>query len=344
MKSTPWIPPSSSVPGRPRPRVYLLISCLLLLFILEVYTFLTTQVLRESSVTISHNKFRLQSRISALPPKQIVVIGAGIGGLVTAGRLARATRGRNVSITIVEKNDRESAGGRLGEYTWEGHRWETGPSLLLLPDVYMEIFEHLGGSFPSASNSTTERTSKDDMTRTSAVKCGGGRWERQAEPPIASGGSVSDGIGPSRLTKVEPSYLVIFGDNDRLELYSNRSRMVEAINRLEPGGFPRYQDYLESAQNNLDFGLSAFIKESPQWEYFPAFCRNLNLNARFWPLASHHRQLEGLFDSKKLQAALSFQDLYVGLTPYEAPAVFSLLQAIELNQGVFYPLGGFAQV
>jgi len=120
--------------------------------------------------------------------------------------------------------------------------------------------------------------------------------------------------------------------------------MVEAINRLEPGGFPRYQDYLESAQNNLDFGLSAFIKESPQWEYFPAFCRNLNLNARFWPLASHHRQLEGLFDSKKLQAALSFQDLYVGLTPYEAPAVFSLLQAIELNQGVFYPLGGFAQV
>jgi phytoene dehydrogenase-like protein len=30
----------------------------------------------------------------------------------------------------------------------------------------------------------------------------------------------------------------------------------------------------------------------------------------------------------------------VGLTPYAAPAVFSLLQAIELNQGVFYPRGG----
>lgn len=38
------------------------------------------------------------------------------------------------------------------------------------------------------------------------------------------------------------------------------------------------------------------------------------------------------------------QDLYVGLSPYKAPAVFSLLQAIELNQGVFYPRGGFAQV
>lgn len=38
------------------------------------------------------------------------------------------------------------------------------------------------------------------------------------------------------------------------------------------------------------------------------------------------------------------QDLYVGLSPYSAPAVFSLLQAIELNQGVFYPRGGFGQV
>lgn len=38
------------------------------------------------------------------------------------------------------------------------------------------------------------------------------------------------------------------------------------------------------------------------------------------------------------------QDLYVGLSPYNAPAVFSLLQAIELNQGVYYPKGGFGQV
>ncbi len=40
----------------------------------------------------------------------------------------------------------------------------------------------------------------------------------------------------------------------------------------------------------------------------------------------------------------SFQTLYVGLTPYDAPAAFSLLAATELVDGVWYPVGGFQKV
>lgn len=40
----------------------------------------------------------------------------------------------------------------------------------------------------------------------------------------------------------------------------------------------------------------------------------------------------------------TLQDLYVGLTPYSAPAVFGLLAGTELTDGVWYPLGGFGQV
>lgn len=251
---------------------------------------------------------------------------------MAAGRLARATRarGHNTTITIVEKNGRDCAGGRLGEYIWEGHRWETGPSLLLLPEVYQETFEALGGTFlDSKENESPPPITEADKTIDSQ--------SQEGKDPSAFS-------TPSLLTKVEPSYLVVFGDNDRLELYTNRTRMTEAIERLESGAFPRYESYLDSAQNNLEFGFSAFIEENPKWKYLPAFLRNLNVNMNYFPLISHHKQLEGLFDSRKLQAALSFQDLYVGLSPYEAPAVFSLLQAIELNQGVFYPKGGFAQV
>ncbi len=34
----------------------------------------------------------------------------------------------------------------------------------------------------------------------------------------------------------------------------------------------------------------------------------------------------------------------MGLSPYEAPGVFSLLAATELTDGVWYPVGGFGQV
>lgn len=40
----------------------------------------------------------------------------------------------------------------------------------------------------------------------------------------------------------------------------------------------------------------------------------------------------------------SFQQLYVGLSPYNAPGVFSLLAATEITDGVWYPIGGFQKV
>ena len=42
--------------------------------------------------------------------------------------------------------------------------------------------------------------------------------------------------------------------------------------------------------------------------------------------------------------ATTTQDLYVGLSPYSAPAVFGLLAGTELTDGVWYPRGGFGTV
>ena len=74
----------------------------------------------------------------ALQPPHVVVIGGGVGGLATAGRLAK----RGARVTVLEKNDK--LGGRVGEYSWQQHRWETGASLLLLPDVYRDALEAVG--------------------------------------------------------------------------------------------------------------------------------------------------------------------------------------------------------
>ena len=68
---------------------------------------------------------------------------------------------------------------------------------------------------------------------------------------------------------------------------------------------------------------------------------------RDWPLRSHAEQASDLFTAERHRELAAFQDLYIGLAPGDAPAVFSLLQAIELappsdeasDCGIFYPLG-----
>jgi phytoene desaturase len=67
-----------------------------------------------------------------------LVIGAGIGGIATAARLAR----NGYQVTVLEKN--EKAGGRSNQILKDGHRFDVGPTLFLMPEVWEETFTALG--------------------------------------------------------------------------------------------------------------------------------------------------------------------------------------------------------
>jgi phytoene desaturase len=66
--------------------------------------------------------------------KQILVIGAGLGGLAAAIRLARAGH----VVEVWEKND--EPGGKLKNLRIDDFQWGTGPSLLTMAHVLRELF------------------------------------------------------------------------------------------------------------------------------------------------------------------------------------------------------------
>lgn len=69
----------------------------------------------------------------------VVVVGAGMGGLAVAARLA--TLGHRV--TVCERTSH--VGGKLGWFERDGFAFDTGPSLLTLPAVYRDLFLKTGG-------------------------------------------------------------------------------------------------------------------------------------------------------------------------------------------------------
>ena len=69
---------------------------------------------------------------------KICVIGAGLGGLTAAALLA--SKGHVVD--LFEQN--EHTGGKMQEYTVQGFRFDTGPSLFTMPFLLERVFERCG--------------------------------------------------------------------------------------------------------------------------------------------------------------------------------------------------------
>jgi phytoene desaturase len=68
----------------------------------------------------------------------IVIIGAGVGGLSAAIRLA--AQGKQV--LVLEKNDH--AGGKMSQHQAQGYRWDSGPSVITMLPVFEELFQAAG--------------------------------------------------------------------------------------------------------------------------------------------------------------------------------------------------------
>lgn len=70
--------------------------------------------------------------------RNAIIIGAGIGGLATSLFLAQ----KGYKVSIYEKNS--APGGRCGQLIRDGHRFDLGATMLMMPGVYHEVFDLLG--------------------------------------------------------------------------------------------------------------------------------------------------------------------------------------------------------
>ena len=70
--------------------------------------------------------------------KQVVIIGAGLGGLAAALRL----RARGFAVTVFEAGP--TFGGKMNRWVSKGFTFDTGPSLITMPWVFQDLYRAAG--------------------------------------------------------------------------------------------------------------------------------------------------------------------------------------------------------
>jgi phytoene desaturase len=231
--------------------------------------------------------------VDDLATKRIAIVGAGMGGLAAAIRL----RLMGFDVEIFEKNGQP--GGRVGRLREGGFTFDTGPTLLLMSDVYRDLF-------------------------------------------AAAGKDLDEEI---ELIHLDPNYQVHFGDGDSIRVSSSLPALIPELERIEPGATPRFYRFMEDACYKYRLGRSEFVERDFEkaGDFFGP--RNLRLLLKTKALNNYYRSVSKYFKTEKLRQTFSFQTMYLGLSPFEAPAVYALLPYTELAEdGLWFPRGGMYEL
>lgn len=72
--------------------------------------------------------------------------------------------------------------------------------------------------------------------------------------------------------------------------------------------------------------------------------RNLNVLARYRMLEKLYTRVSRHFKDDRLRMLFSFQSMYLGISPFDAPSVYSVVTYMESGEGIWFPMGGLYAV
>lgn len=224
--------------------------------------------------------------------KKAVIIGAGVGGLATANFLAK----NGYSVEIYEKN--ANPGGRCGQMTQDGHRFDLGATILLMPSLYKQVLSELGVDL-----------------------------EKDLET-----------------TSLEPVYKLFFGNGNDFAFTRDPSQMKMQLEAIEPGSFPKYQEYVKEGYDYFNLSMNDLLGKNFDHLFQFVNFKSMKLLLKLKTYLYHTDYIKRFFKDPHLQMAFTFQNIYVGQNPYEAPAFFSMLPGAEIAEGALFPKGGMHRI
>lgn len=221
--------------------------------------------------------------------KTVTVIGAGVAGLASAIRL----QNKGYSVTIIEKDN--LPGGKMNRVQLDGYQFDLGPTIVMMPELYREVFEEAG---------------KDP----------------------------DDYIPMERL---DPMYSSYFDKGKVCYEVSNdlvkNIEMFESISSEDADGFLKY---LSDLYHRFNIAKNHFLQRpfrDAKDFYNPS---TLSQGLKLKTLNSAENLLKKYIKDERMRQMISFQTLYIGISPAKGPSLYTIIPMIEFLYGIWFIKGG----
>lgn len=196
-------------------------------------------------------------------------------------------------------------GGRVGCVQRDGFSFDTGPSWFLMPGVFDHFFELAG-------------TSTNEQLDLHLLDPG---YQVFTSPN-----------GGNRVTPLSVPYGV--------------DAVAALFERMEPGSGDVLREYLASANHAVGMAERYFLYNPftrPGSLLTPEIIRSVpKLMTLLW--RSLDQFVSQRFHHPVLRQVLGYHAVFLGTDPRQAPALYHLMSALDLHDGVRYPMGGFRRL
>ena len=149
------------------------------------------------------------------------------------------------------------------------------------------------------------------------------------------------------LVQLDPGYRIYGeGHTDPLDVQASVDENLDLFERVEKGSAIRLAKYLDNAREVYEMAKERFLYSTFQ-RLGPVFGGEVTAQATrllrllVEPLDSLTRRT---VKDTRLRQILGYPAVFLGSAPKLAPSMYSLMSHLDLDDGVYYPLGGFSGV
>ncbi|EMF0063327.1 phytoene desaturase [Enterococcus hirae] len=220
--------------------------------------------------------------------KKIIVIGAGVAGLSAAVRLQKL----GYEVTLYEK-DRQ-VGGKMNQIKTAGFTFDLGPTIVMMPEIYREVFEFCGKD-------------PDDYIS---------------------------------MKKVDPMLKLYFNKEEPIEFSNDLIELTKTLENISSEDTQGYFAFLADIYQRYTIAKEAFITKSFRgfWDFYNP--KSLWAGTRLRTFSDAYTSISKFVKDDRLRKSLAFQTLYIGVSPYQGPSLYTIIPMIELFYGVYFIEGG----
>ena len=147
-----------------------------------------------------------------------------------------------------------------------------------------------------------------------------------------------------KFVPLDPNYRVYYHDGTYIDLFNSMAKLAAECERIEPGVTTRLFRFIGEGAKKYELGMDFVARNYDHITDLANPTAAAASDRDRLATRSCTPRPASFFKTDKLRKAFTFHSMFLGLSPFDALAMYSLITYADLVEGMQYPMGGIYSI